>query len=167
MFRPDDERQAFQTAMKLMLYYNCRANIEATRLSMLNWAKGRGWIDYFMRRPRATYPEATKKIGNAIGTPATPTIINHQTDLIANYVEDYCHNIWFPEMLDQLNRYTDEKKGKFDIIAAMGMAELADEELGGVVATDVEPDEENKFQDIGYYRDDKGIRHFGVIPRTE
>ena len=70
-------------------------------------------------------------------------------------------------MLDQLNRYTDEKKGKFDIIASMGMAELADEELGGVVATDVEPDEENKFQDIGYYKDDKGIRRFGVIPRAE
>lgn len=167
MFRPDDERQAFQTAMKLMLYYNCRCNIEATRLSFLNWAKGRGWGDYFMRRPRATYPEAAKKVGNTIGTPATPTIIAHQTDLIANYVEDYCHNIWFYEFLDQLNRYTDEKKGKFDIIAAMAMAELADEELGGVVATDVEPEEENKFQDIGYYKDERGIRHFGIIPRNE
>lgn len=167
MFRPDDERQAFQTAMKLMLYYNCRCNIEATRLSFLNWAKGRGWGDYFMRRPRATYPEASKKIGNSIGTPATPTIIAHQTDLIANYVEDYCSNIWFYEFLDQLNRYTDEKKGKFDIIAAMAMAELADEELGGVVATDVEPEEENKFQDIGYYRDENGIKRFGVIPKAE
>lgn len=167
MFRPDDERQAFQTAMKLMLYYNCRCNIEATRLSFLNWAKGRGWGDYFMRRPRATYPEASKKIGNSIGTPATPTIIAHQTDLIANYVEDYCHNIWFYEFLDQLNRYTDEKKGKFDIIAAMAMAELADEELGGVIATDVEPEEENKFQDIGYYKDENGIKRFGVIPKAE
>jgi len=34
-----------------------------------------------------------------------------------------------------LNRYTDEHKGKFDLIAAMGMAELADEELSGVVPT--------------------------------
>ena len=47
------------------------------------------------------------------------------------------------------------------------MAELADEELGGVVATDVEPDEENTFQDIGYYRDENGIRHFGVIPKVQ
>ena len=36
-------------------------------------------------------------------------------------------------MLDELNRYTDENKRKFDIIAAMSMAELADEELSGVV----------------------------------
>lgn len=45
------------------------------------------------------------------------------------------------------------------------MAELADEELGGVIATDVEPEEENNFQDLGYYRDDKGVRHFGPIPK--
>ena len=47
------------------------------------------------------------------------------------------------------------------------MCELADEELGGVVATDVEPDEQNKFQDIGYYRDENGIKRFGVIPKNE
>jgi len=47
------------------------------------------------------------------------------------------------------------------------MAELADEELGGVVATDVEPDDSQKFQDIGYYKDDKGVRHFGIIPKQE
>ena len=47
------------------------------------------------------------------------------------------------------------------------MAELADEELGGVVATDVEPDDSEKFQDIGYYRDDKGIRRYGIIPKQE
>jgi hypothetical protein len=36
-------------------------------------------------------------------------------------------------MLDELTKYTDENKGKFDIIAAMGMCELADEELSGIV----------------------------------
>jgi hypothetical protein len=30
-------------------------------------------------------------------------------------------------MLDELMRYTDENKTHFDIVAAMGMAELADE----------------------------------------
>ena len=35
----------------------------------------------------------------------------------------------FDEMLDELNRYTDENKRKFDIVAAACMALLADEEL--------------------------------------
>jgi hypothetical protein len=56
---------------------------------MFNWAKNAGWVDYFMKRPRATYPEASKKIQSAYGTPATKAVIAHQTDLIANFVEDY------------------------------------------------------------------------------
>lgn len=166
MDRPGDERDAYKKAILLMKYYNCRANIEATRLTMVNWAKGRGLINYFMRRPRATYPEAsTRKVSNAIGTPASLAVISHQTDLIAAYVEDYCDQIWFPEMLDQLNRYTDENKGKFDIIAAMGMAELADEELTGIAPTDVESETAKQFQDIGYYIDEHGYKRFGVIPK--
>jgi hypothetical protein len=41
-------------------------------------------------------------------------------------------------MLDELNRYTDENKRKFDIVAAMAMALLADEELRGLVPKLVE-----------------------------
>lgn len=165
--RPQDEREAYRTAMQLMMYYNCRCNIEATRLSMFNWAKNAGWVDYFMKRPRATYPEASKKLGNAYGTPATKAVIAHQTDLIANFVEDYSQNIWFPEMLNELITYSDENKRKFDIVAAMGMAELGDEEMNGVVASEVEPEEQNTFQDIGYYTDENGIRRWGIIPRDE
>mgnify|MGYP003323235525 CR=1 FL=1 len=40
-------------------------------------------------------------------------------------------------MLDELNRYTDENKTKFDIVAAMGLTELADEELHGVTAKQI------------------------------
>lgn len=35
----------------------------------------------------------------------------------------------YPEMLDQLLNYSIENKRKFDIIAALGMAELGDEEM--------------------------------------
>jgi len=41
--------------------------------------------------------------------------------------------MWFIDMLEQLLKYSDEKKGKFDIVAAMQMAEIADEELSEVI----------------------------------
>jgi len=55
---------------------------------------------------------------------------------------DYCHNIWFEDMLDELVRYNDSNKTKFDIIASMGMTELADEELH-----DVSPREKKKVEE--------------------
>ena len=67
-------------------------------------------------------------------------------------------------MLDELNRYTDENKRKFDIIASMAMALLADEELQGIVPKTVE-EVKQTWQDIGFYTDQECLRRYGVIPK--
>ena len=69
-------------------------------------------------------------------------------------------------MLDQLLRYSDDNKTKFDIIAAMGMAELADEEYSGIIPKIVEDSVESEWQDIGYYIDFDGRKKYGIIPKT-
>lgn len=161
--RPNDIREAYKTAIKLLQYYNCQAVIEATRMSMITWARGNGTLPFFMKRPRATLSDVQRGKSNTYGAPATAAVIDHQTDLIADFVEDYCHTIWFPEMLQELNQYTDEKKTKFDMIAAMGMAELADEELQGRVPKEIEPQAE-VVQKLGFYYDEYGRKRYGLIP---
>lgn len=163
--RPADVRDAYKTAIKLCQYYNCMINIEATRMSMVSWARDNGFIHMFMKRPRATMPDIMRGRSNQYGSPATVAVIDHQTDLISDFVNDYCHTIWFDTMLDELNRYTDENKTKFDMIAAMGLCELADEELHGVTAKEV-TQFTSEFQDIGYYVDENGYKKFGVIPAS-
>lgn len=118
--RPQNIREAYKIAMCMCRYYNCRINIEATRVGMITWAKENKCLQYFMKRPRATLTDIKYGTTKQYGTPATKTIIEQQTDLIADYVEDYGHNIWFEDMLEQLNGYNDENKTKFDIIAALG-----------------------------------------------
>lgn len=163
--RPNDVRDAYKTAIKLLQYYNCKANLEATRVSMLSWAREKKYLNYFMYRPVATYPAGNNPKRRTIGTPASVAIIDHQTDLIRDYVNDFCHNIWFEEMLDELSRYTDEMKRKFDIIAAMGLCELGDEDMMGVTPRQVE-NTDDSFQDFGYYIDpETGYRRQGVIPK--
>ena len=51
-----------------------------------------------MKRPRATLEDSAVNTNKQYGTPATTAIIDHQTDLIADYVNDYCHLIWGEEM---------------------------------------------------------------------
>ena len=162
--RPDDIREAYKIAIKLAQYYNAIINIEATRQSIIPYARERKLLKLFMKRPRATLGDSARNTNKQYGTPATPAIINHQTDLIADYVNDYCHLIWFEEMLDELNRYNDENKRKFDIIAAMAMALLADEELQGIVPRNVE-EVKQSWQDIGFYIDAQGRKRYGVIPK--
>ena len=163
--RPQNIREAYKIAMCLIKYYNCKVNIEATRVGFLTWARENKCLQYFMRRPRATLGDIKKGKSNTFGTPATKTIINMQTDLIADFVEDYGEGIWFEEMLDQLQSYNDENKGKFDIIASLGMTELADQELSGRVPIKVDIDEDDTFQDFGYYTDEYGYKKYGIIPK--
>ena len=162
--RPANIREAYKIAMCMCRYYNAKINIEATRMGMVTWARENKCLQYFMKRPRATLTDIKYGTTKQYGTPATKAIIEQQTDLIADFVEDYGHTIWFEEMLEQLNNYNDENKTKFDIIASLGMLELADQELSGRQPTKVDKEVE-EFQDIGYYIDEKGYRHFGVIPK--
>ena len=164
--RPGNIREAYKIAMCLLKYYNCRVNIEATRMALVTWARENKCLQYFMKRPRATLTDIKYGTTKQYGTPATKTIIEQHTDLTADFVEDYCHTIWFEEILEQLVSYNDENKGKFDIIAAMGMMFLADQELSGRQPTTVVKEVE-EFQDYGYYRDENGIKHFGLIPKNE
>lgn len=163
--RPNDVREAYKITFKLMQYYNAKVNIEATRQGILPHARELGYLSYFMKRPKATLQESARNTNKQFGTPATAAIIDHQTDLIADYINDYCHLIWFDEMLDEFNRYTDENKRKFDIVAAAAMALLANEELSGRTPKFKEVQEET-WQDIGYYTDENGIKRYGIIPQN-
>lgn len=163
--RPNDIRECYKIAIKLAQYYNAVINIEATRQSIIPYARERKLLNLFMKRPRATLADSTRNTNKQYGTPATPAIIDHQTDLIADYINDYCHLIWFDEMLDEFNRYTDENKKKFDIVAAVAMALLADEELQGTVPKVVE-EIKDTWQDIGFYTDEYGRRRYGTLPRN-
>lgn len=165
--RPGDEREAFKIAIRLCQYYNAKINIEATRKSFYTWAKDKGYGNFFVRRPKATMTsDLSRALSNQIGTPATKQIIEQHTSLTANFIEDYCHTIWFEEILQELMSYNDENKTKFDIVASLGMVLLLDQELSQRVPTEVKKEVE-AFEDFGYYIDERGYKRWGVIPKPD
>lgn len=165
--RPGDEREAFKIAIRLCQYYNAKVNIEATRKSFYTWAKDKGYGSTFVRRPKATMTsDLSRTVSNQVGTPATKQIIEQHTSLTANFVEDYCHTIWFEEVLQELMSYNDENKNKFDIVAALGMVFLLDQELSQRVPSEVVKEVE-AFEDFGYYTDERGYKRWGVIPKPD
>lgn len=164
--RPQTINEAHKIAIKLAQYYNAIINIEATRISLLGFARDNKYLNYFMRRPRVTQTDIQRGNSKQYGTPATSIIIAHQTDLIAEFIEDYYYDLWFEDILDQLLRYNDANKRKFDAVVAMGMALLADEEMSGIVPKETVKTKET-WNDVGYYTDSKGIKRWGVIPKPQ
>lgn len=161
--RPGDVREAYKVALKLLEYYNCKALLEFSKIGFKNYLQERKVAyKYLMFRPRATMDSEVSG-SKQLGAPATEKVIQHQLELIASYVLDYCGNIWFIDIINQLLEYSYENKTKFDCVASMGMALLADEELLGVP---IRQDEiiQNTWKDIGWYVDENGRKKFGTIP---
>ena len=139
-FRPNDIRQAYDLTLKLLTWYNCKAMLEYTKISIQTYFKEKGKGHLFMSRPDFASNNGSRRnpVKRLIGLPATEAVIRHGLELVGNFINDYWHTIDYEEMLDQMLNYSYENKRKFDIIAAMQMAEIADEDMSGVTPTTVE-----------------------------
>lgn len=132
--RPQHIQTAFDNALKLCSFYNCQALVEATRISIKQYFEKEHKLHYMMRRPQATANSSKKTNFRQYGVPATEAVIQHYLELIEQFIVDYSTEIQFPDMLRELVEYSYENKRKFDIVAALGMTLLADEEMIGRVA---------------------------------
>lgn len=162
--RPQKLEEAHRTCLQMLTYYGCQAVLESTRISTLQYfRKMKCENKFLMRRPRATQSDIQNGRSKQFGAPATDKVIEHYLDLIAEYIEENSREIWFLEVLQEMVTYSYENKRKFDIIAALGMALLGDEELMGIVPKKVE-EESRILEPIGFWTDERGIKHRGIIP---
>lgn len=162
MDRPYDIREAYEKAAQLLTMYNCKANIEDTKIGIIGYYREKHWLHLLMKRPQYAIQGEKRNPPNAYGTQGTEKMILHAIDLIDAYIKDYCHLIGFIEMIEQLQNYSWEKKGKFDLVASMGMCEIGDEEMMGILPKADEPENEIR-RDVGYYYEN-GIKKRGIIP---
>lgn len=112
--------------------------LEYTKISIQTYFREKGKSHLFMSRPSFATPSNKRgPTKNLVGVPATEAVINHGIELVGNFINDYWHTIDFEEMLDQMLNYSYENKRKFDIIAALQMAELGDEDMLGITPTTI------------------------------
>lgn len=163
--RPRDIRAAYMMALKLLTWYNCQAMLEFTKITFQQFLRDRNKENLLMSRPEYAVSGRAKKktTKRLIGIPGTEAVIKHGLELISAFLSDYYYTIDYPEMLEELLKYTYENKRKFDMIAAMSCCEIGDEALTGI--TPMKPVATSKnWQDIGYYKDERGYLKYGIIP---
>ena len=155
--RPRDIRVAYMIALKLLTWYNCQCMLEFTKVSFQQFLIERKKENLLMSRPEyAVSIKNRKKITKRlIGVPSTEAVIKHGLELISAFLSDYYYTISYPDILEELLKYTYENKRKFDTVAAMQMCEIGDEALTGI--TPIKQQNLSKeWKDFGYYID-RGI----------
>ena len=164
--RSDQVRWDYDNALKLSMYYNARINLEYTKINIISHFRERGQLWRFLQRPSIAIGSNVSgaKASTLIGSPATAHVIAHQDQKLADYIDDYYYQLVYLEALEQLRDYSMEARTKFDYVVAMGLAELADEDFLGKPATPPGAATED-LTDFGFYRDEKGIKRWGEIPK--
>ena len=115
-----------------------------------------------MKRP-VSAQSSIKRSSTLWGTPGSEKMIQHGLDLVAQYVDDFYFNIWFIDMLEQLQKFSYEAKGRFDIILSMVYTEIADEDMMGIVVKKDNPMQSDweEYGEIGWFTDSRGYKYFG------
>ena len=169
-----DVRWDYEVALKLVMYYDAKVNLEYTKIGIIAYFREYKQYYRFAKRPMIALPTAgdgtIKELGleigtNLIGTTASTHVIDHQDDKIKEYIDDYYYNILFLDVLEQLRDYQREYRTAYDLVIAMGLCEILDEDMLGITASP-EQSETDEFEEFGYYYDNNGVKHFGVLPKT-
>jgi hypothetical protein len=163
--RSDDVRDDWDNALKLAYYFNCRVNIEYTKIGIVGWFRDQGFYHLLKKRPSIALQGANpEKASSLIGTQASTQIIDHMDGKIKSYIDDSYDKIWFKDVLEQLQDYDRENRTRFDKVIAMGLCELSDEDLMGKVAK-APIKATSELKPFGYYTDPvTGYKKFGIIP---
>lgn len=169
--RPPQAKQQYEIAQQMLWFYSCKANLEDTKITFRAYLRERRW-DHKMLMKRPQYGlesqggRPRKSNSNLWGTPGSPKMIEHGLELITDYIEDFYENMDFLEMIDQLQRFSYENKGLFDIVSAMIMTEIGDEDMYNLKIKESQ-EERTTRKDIGYYIDERGIKRWGIIPTQQ
>lgn len=168
--RPKNIRTAYENAAKILWYYGCKANLEDTKIGFRMWLQEKKLLyKMLMKRPQAASSSSNRNRSTLWGTPGSEKMIRHGLELITQYVDDDCHNIWIMEMLEQLQKFSYEAKGRFDIIMSMVYTEIADEDMMGITVKreDTITSQWEELGDIGWFINDKGYREQGYIKQQQ
>ena len=147
------------------MLFNAKINLEYTKINIVSFFRAKKQLWRFMKRPSIAIGANVSglKASTLIGTTATQSVIGHQDQKLADYIEDYYYQILYAPVLEQMRDYDAENRTKFDFVVACGLAELADEDMLGKPATEGGTAAED-ITDFGYYRDKKGKKRWGVLP---
>lgn len=170
--RPYDIRVAYDLTIKLLTWYNCKAMLEYTKISIIQYFANKNKMHLFLDRPElgiqnnekvSRFKKLNRKL---VGVPGSMPWITHGLELVENFVNEFWHTIDYEEILSQLINYSFVSKRKFDIVAALQMVLIGDEALSGINPS-LKKNVNNEWKDFGYYKDSSGKVRYGVIPKKE
>lgn len=166
--RPDDPDDAFENVLKILWYYNCRVNLEYTKISIKSYFKERGEFWRFVPRMKVCLATVDEdKHSTLIGThwDGAGSTFDHAARLLKRYLKESYAKLYYIPAVQELIDFTRAMRTKYDYVMAMLLTELADEDLAENPPAKEEPREEMELP--VWYEDEHGYMQYGIDPRSK
>lgn len=162
--RPKRKELFYELCLKLSVYYKLYNNVlvDVAAGRIMEYFRENGCYGYLADRPRkfeSENSEQTHEKGVRLTNFSRPRMVS----LMQSHIEDYCQDIWFPELINQLGNYDEVEIGSDnDLADAYGIALMQD------ISCDIKPRDDNddtvndKYSLTQYVATKDG----GLVPRT-
>lgn len=164
--RPKRKEMFFDMCLKLSVYYNLVGNVlgdKAGSSGMINWFKDHNCQKYLALRPtkfESTNSQQSHEYWLSINSYSKPLMVG----LMQTAVYDYAQNIWFKELISELQNYDEVEIGSDnDLADAYGIALVQDVSVNVAPRDDSFVQEEDPFSLGGWDMDKNG----NVVPALE
>lgn len=158
--RPKRKEIFFDMCLKLSVYYNIVGNVlgdKAASSGIINWFKDNGCQKYLAKRPtkfESENSEQSHEYWVSINKYSKPLMVG----LMQTNVLDYSTNIWFEELLNQLENYDEIEVGSDnDLADAYGIALMQDVSVNIAPRDNSYREKNNPFVLPGWVHDKNGI----------
>lgn len=119
--RPDTQEEYFDNLMLILQYYGCKTLYENNITKCYDYFRLRNKLQLLAKQPNQVLKSImpNSQVTRDYGIHMTSSIKQTGEMAIADYIESYCHQIYFEDLITELDRYNPD--GNFDRVIAMMM----------------------------------------------
>lgn len=123
--RPKDKDLFFDECLKAFMFYGCRGTFEMDATDdYVKYFKNRYALKFLNWTPdEAVSPHRKKKLERGVRS-ADPFALEKQLQVAILYVENHCHKIVYPALLEDLKKYDHTARTKSDLTISLMMCLL-------------------------------------------
>lgn len=127
--RPDERDDFYDDVIKCCQYFGMFALIENNKERLLEYMLEKGYTGWSLRRNDKKWKDLKDHERDLGGIPSSTQVISDQASLLKSYIlnnvgqnlETDC-KVWFKELIEEWKKFNLQKRKKFDLGVASGMA---------------------------------------------
>jgi hypothetical protein len=128
-YRPMKPYEFYEDALKIMIYYGCKAFIERDKPGIINYLEDKGFVHYLAAKPHAVAVRDRGVLDNTPGAKASTPIITSYIEAIKTHVAERHSGYKLVSLLQDYRNFTGENRGERDLTVAAGFALLLGRKL--------------------------------------